>query len=231
VSWDQKSNTQWFFEVFEINVTGGSLILDFFSNRVEQLVSERLRVRTANASQMLLHCSKSSSCRAKSYTSKGAWIIKKSSRNEQVIHIFVLGVKNTPKKSFITWECMSIILPMHEQTLNDPWPNITYPHHKYWMCIRTNKKGHKNVHLWSQWTWFLKICFFNQLRRGKRERNPNFAAHSWAPQPPPMTTSTKILCTFSLFGAHAIVMLLVHLSSWIAWSSNASSLLPLGCSC
>ncbi len=122
VSWDQKSNTQWFFEVFEINVTGSSLILDFFSNRVEQLVSEHLRVLRANASQMLLHCSKSSSCRAKSYTSKGAWIIKKSSRNEQVIHILVLGDQKHTKKILenawaSSYSRMSKRSMTHDQTL------------------------------------------------------------------------------------------------------------------
>jgi hypothetical protein len=103
----------------------------------------------------------------------------------------------------ITWECMSIILLMHEQTLNDPWPNITYPLHKYWMCIRTNKKGHKNVHLWFQQTWLKKKVFPINGDWGKKEWNPN-----------------------SFLGAQAIVMMLVQLLSWIA-----SSLLPLGCKC
>ncbi len=50
----------------------GSYISAFSLDRVEQLVSKHLRVRRADASQMLLHCSKSSnkSCRAKSCTSR-----------------------------------------------------------------------------------------------------------------------------------------------------------------
>ncbi len=118
--------TQWFFEVFEINVTGSSLILDFFSNRVEQLVSEHLRVRRANASQMLLHCSKSSSCRAKSYTSKGAWIIKKSSRNEQVIHILVLGGQKHTKKIFHH-------LRTHEHHPAHAWGNAQWSMTKHYL--------------------------------------------------------------------------------------------------
>jgi hypothetical protein len=45
------------------------------------------------------------------------------------MHILVLGgQKHTQKNSLITWERMNTILLMHEQMLNDPWPNITYPH-------------------------------------------------------------------------------------------------------
>ncbi len=187
-------------EVFEINVTNGSLILDLKENRVEQLVSEHWRVWRADASQMLLHCRKSSSCRA-----KGAWIDHKNRLKKWASYAYfnVGGSKTHPKKSLITWECMSIILLMHEQTLNDPWPNITYPLHKYWMCIRTNKKGHKNVHLWFQQTWLKKKVFPINGDWGKKEWNPN-----------------------SFLGAQAIVMMLVQLLSWIA-----SSLLPLGCKC
>jgi hypothetical protein len=55
---------------------------------------------------------------------------------------------------------MSIILFMHEQMLNDPWPNVTTLFTNIECIIRMNKKGHKNVHFWFQRTW-LKIYVFS----------------------------------------------------------------------
>jgi hypothetical protein len=66
---------------------------------VEQPVSEHLKVRRADASQMFFHRSKSSnkSCRAKSCASKGACIIKKL-KNEQVMHILMSEGQKHSKK-------------------------------------------------------------------------------------------------------------------------------------
>ncbi len=69
------------------------------------------------------------------------------------MHIFVCvgggggGEKKKQKKFLITQQDMSIILLMHEQMLNDPRLNITNLFTNIKCIIRTNRKGHKNVHL------------------------------------------------------------------------------------
>jgi hypothetical protein len=64
-----------------------------------------------------------------------------------------------------------------------------------------HKDKQKNVHLWFQQTrFFLKIISMNN-DGGKREQNPKFVARFWPPLPHPPTMSTKILLTFSFFGA------------------------------
>jgi hypothetical protein len=54
----------------------------------------------------------------------------------------------------------------------------------------------------------LKNVFSVDNDEGKREQNFNFITRSWPPPPLP-TMSTKILHTFSFFGAQVIVMLLI----------------------
>jgi hypothetical protein len=95
---------------------------------------------------------------------------KKSSRYEQVMHILVSSSQKHNKK--IPWSLNTTwaILLMHEQMLNDPWAKVTTLFTNIECIIWTNKKGHKNVHLSFQWTWFLKICFLIDNNRGKRAK-------------------------------------------------------------
>ncbi len=55
--------------------------------------------------------------------------------------------KTQQERFLITQQDMSIILLMHEQMLNDPRLNITNLFTNIKCIIRTNRKGHKNVHL------------------------------------------------------------------------------------
>ncbi len=161
---------------------------------------------------MLFHCSKSSkkSCRAKSCASKDAWIVKKAQEMSKLCIFWYRGVKNRQNQFLITWKRMSIILLMHEQTLNDPWPNTTYPPHKYWMQHKDKQKRvPKCSSLVSTDKIFKKIIFSINGDGGKREWNPNFYGQSW-PLPPPLSPmSTKTFPEFSLFGTQVIMMLLV----------------------
>jgi len=90
------------------------------TSRVEQLVSEHVRVQRANASYMF-HCNKSwkKSCRAKSCTSKSAWIIKKLKKWANYAYFTVEGFKNTPKK-FLDH------LRTHEHHLAHAWANVQW---------------------------------------------------------------------------------------------------------
>lgn len=159
-------------------------------------MSQNLKVQKVDASQMLLHCSKSSkkSCRAKSCTSNRTWIVKKTQEMSKLCIFWCRGVKNTQNQFLITWKHMNIILLMHEQTLNDPWPNTTYLLHKYWM---QHKDKQKRAPKCSNLVSMDRIKFhFSSINSdgGKRKWNPNFYAQSWAlpPHAPPMSTKISL---------------------------------------
>jgi hypothetical protein len=139
---------------------------------------------------MLFHRSKSSkkSCSAKSCASKGAWIVKKAQEMSKLCIFWCWGVKNTQNQFLITWKCMSIILLMHEQTLNDPRLNTTCLLHKYWMQHKDKqKKAPKCSYLVSMNMIFFKYIFSINGDGGKREWNRNFYAQSWPLPSPPFT--------------------------------------------
>jgi len=139
--------------------------------------------------------------------------LKKLEKWASYAYFNVGGSKTQQENSLITQQCMNIVLLMHEQMFNDPWLNIATLFTNIECIIKTNRKGHKNVHIWFQWTWLkIKINSINN-DGGKRKQNPNLVTHSWPLPPPPMLMSMKILRMFPLFQDWAIVMLLVQLSN------------------
>jgi hypothetical protein len=145
---------------------------------------------------MLLHCNKSSQKVVKLRVTHPRCL-----KNEQVMHIIMLRIKNTQKNSLINWARMNIILFMHEQMFNDPWPNPTYLLHIYIGCnIRKNKKRHKNCSSLISMNMITRNFFSINGDGSKREKNLDFYTCYWPLLFLPPPTSTKIFFTFSFFG-------------------------------
>jgi hypothetical protein len=77
------------------------------------------------------------------------------------MHILVSDSQKHNKK--IPWSLNTTwaILLMHEQMLNDPWPNVTTLFTNIECIVWTNKKGHKNASLVSM-DMIFKNVFFNR---------------------------------------------------------------------